>query len=679
MPPTQSCPRRSFFRAAAGLALAVALGAPATSWAINFTDLGELGGGWSSALGVSGNGLIVVGQSVNSSLDFEAFRYEISAVGLGDLGTHFSEATGASFDGSVIVGASFDALGVERPFRFDSASGTMLDAGGTLISGRFNAISADGHVAVGRGTFGSGFYAIKQVDAADPISLGVLPGGSTSQATGVSSDGGVIVGFSDNGVTTRGFKYTTFGGMVSLGVLPGGSAGDESRAYAVSANGTTIVGEVTDPGTSHLRAFKSVAGVMTNLGVLPGGLNSAAFAVNGSGSLVVGRSEVLVGSLIETHAIKYELGAGMTDLGTLGGNWSEARGVSADGSIIVGSSLLADGLTTHAFLYTNSALLDVNDWMSSLNGPNSVLAMANSLASLPMEGAHHRPLMSYDSMGKLGQCWATGDFGASSRNTDSQLASGEVGASWSYGDVMAGLAVGHGVLNQTLPFGSPAVVSGNYLLGEVDFRLADKQSILSIVAMPGSWQSNATRTYRIGSRRPGGLGTVVGIATSSSLGVTSILTESVRLRYDGAPHPVAGRLTATPFASLTWTRAKVDSYQEHGGAFNATFDAQSHTSTEGRLGLTVKYPLTVDLTLLVGGEWIHRFDRTSGALSGIDADLGAMPFAIPGLAPAADQARLGLDVDYKLNAHTLLNFSVHVAGFGERPDISAALSLRRAF
>ena len=39
----------------------------------------------------------------------------------------------------------------------------------------------------------------------------------------------------------------------------------------------------------------------------------------------------------------------------------------------------------------------------------------------------------------------------------------------------------------------------------------------------------------------------------------------------------------------------------------------------------------------------------------------------------------GFDIDHKLSADTLLNFSVHAAGIGPSSDVSAALSLRRAF
>jgi hypothetical protein len=44
-----------------------------------------------------------------------------------------------------------------------------------------------------------------------------------------------------------------------------------------------------------------------------------------------------------------------------------------------------------------------------------------------------------------------------------------------------------------------------------------------------------------------------------------------------------------------------------------------------------------------------------------------------------DQVRIGLDIDYALDAQTTLSFTVHAAGRGEVADVSGAISLRKAF
>ena len=657
--------------AAAGLVLGASFVFPAAAQAAGMTDIDGLGGDYTSGYAVSGNGMMIVGRGLNASGDFEAFRYagfDVTMHGLGNPGINYSAAYGVSYDGNIIVG-NVTVGGQLHPFRYDVSTSTMTDMGPSLYIGTFAAVSGDGHVAVGQGNGGWGGYVMRQVDAAAPENLGHLAGGSGGEATGVSYDGDVIVGISDNGVTTLGFRFKG-GVMTSVGTL-GGSAYDWSRAYGVSADGITVVGQSTT-ASAGLHAFKSEttlggATIISDLGVLAGGTDSMAKAVNADGTVIVGYSEALIAGTVRTHAIKYTDALGMEDLGTLGGSQSKAFGVSADGSVITGESYIAGDLVTHAFIYADTVMLDVNDWMSSLNGPNSVLAMSGNLASLPMEGAHHRPLMSYDSMGKSGQAWATGDFGSSSRKTDSHATTGEIGVSTTYGNVVAGLAAGYGAQNQDLALGGSAHVTGNYVLAEFDYRLPDKQSILSAVLMTGRWTSATARAYATGA------------GTSVSNGTTEISTESMRLRYDGPVTPLAGRLTASPFLSVAWTRAKADAYQESGGSYDASFDAQSHTSSEGRLGLTAKYAFGTDTTLLVTGEWIRRFDRISGTLTGVDSDHGALPFSVSGLAPTKNQARFGFDIDHKLAADTLLNFSAHFAGLGEAPSASAALSIRRAF
>ena len=58
----------------------------------------------------------------------------------------------------------------------------------------------------------------------------------------------------------------------------------------------------------------------------------------------------------------------------------------------------------------------------------------------------------------------------------------------------------------------------------------------------------------------------------------------------------------------------------------------------------------------------------------IDGDSAEITFHRPD-----NWARFGFDIDHKLSADTLLNFSVHAAGIGPSSDVSAALSIRRAF
>jgi hypothetical protein len=314
-----------------------------------------------------------------------------------------------------------------------------------------------------------------------------------------------------------------------------------------------------------------------------------------------------------------------------------------------------------------SGVVDFADWMSSVNNQHRTHNAGVTLASLPLEGAHHRPMMSFDRMGKDTQYWATGDFGSSSRVRDVKVTSGEVGVNKDIGpNTLAGFAIGRGQQNQDLALDGSNNVVGNYFLGEIDYRPFGSQWIVSLLGMVGSWDAKINRGYDNGG------------STDYSLGQTDIITRSARLRVD-APvlFSVAG-FGFSPYASYAVTQTTVDAYTENGGGLPASYDEQQHNATEARLGMMATNVLNAKTKLIISLEGIHRFDGAGPALTGQDIT-GSVGFSLPGQAPRPDCVRLGVDVDYKLAADTLLNVSAHASTVGEVADVSGAISIRRAF
>ena len=172
--------------------------------------------------------------------------------------------------------------------------------------------------------------------------LGTL-GGDWSSAFGVSADGSVVVGRSRNSTGQEiAFRWTALGGMQPL----------DSRIEEITdftPDGSVLVGYYRVNWEE--RAFRwTVSGGIQDLGTLPGGDRSEAYAVSADGSVVVGRARNAAG---QWRAFRWTQATGMQDLGTLGGYSSMANDVSADGSVVVGYAVNADGLE-RAFRWTEA-------------------------------------------------------------------------------------------------------------------------------------------------------------------------------------------------------------------------------------------------------------------------------------------------------------------------------------
>lgn len=169
-----------------------------------------------------------------------------------------------------------------------------------------------------------------------------------SYAYAVSADGTKVVGYSSGASGDEAFLWTSNGGMVGLGDLPGG--GFSSMATGISSDGTTVVG--SSLGASGFEPFRwTSGGGMVGLGELPGGLfQSYGKAISGDGTTVVGQDGNSAGNY---EATRWTSGGGMVGLGDLAGGAfnSEANAASADGTVVVGRGVSASG--NEAFRWTS--------------------------------------------------------------------------------------------------------------------------------------------------------------------------------------------------------------------------------------------------------------------------------------------------------------------------------------
>jgi probable HAF family extracellular repeat protein len=192
------------------------------------------------------------------------------------------------------------------------------------------------------------------------IDLGTL-GGSGSSAVDVN-ESGQVVGTSvldDEPYSfyfSHAFSWTQAGGMIDLGTLGTGY----SYALAVSDSGQVVGGSTTADGVEHAFSWTSEGG-MIDLGTGCRPCESFAVAVNDRSivdlrfpPVVHFRPGQVVGRLGRGpfHAFSWSEETGMVDLGTLGGDLSDASDLNSRGEVVGFADL--DLNHSHAFLWTSA-------------------------------------------------------------------------------------------------------------------------------------------------------------------------------------------------------------------------------------------------------------------------------------------------------------------------------------
>jgi len=205
--------------------------------------------------------------------------------------------------------------------------------------------------------------------------IGTL-GGAYSSALAIN-DHGIVVGNAE--LATGGY----FGFVYSGGTMSALSGGASMQASGIN-NGGTIVGSmsVTTGDDTYQHGFTLAGGTVTDLGTLPYGDGSRAFAINNQGD-VVGAAANVVGGAPEypEDPFIYHNGV-MTGLGNLGGPFSAAVSVNDLGQAV--GYLGIDYLPGDpGDLYPRTAFLYANGEMQVLGGLSpDVSSRANDINNL---------------------------------------------------------------------------------------------------------------------------------------------------------------------------------------------------------------------------------------------------------------------------------------------------------
>ncbi|HXJ88279.1 MAG TPA: hypothetical protein VMS18_15770 [Candidatus Binatia bacterium] len=205
------------------------------------------------------------------------------------------------------------------------------------------------------------------------IDLGVVPGGSDSLGVTINN-AGQAVGISNNGVddpfSPFGVQVKTFlwekGNLRDIGTLggpdaqPGPGCDNQRSEIIVGASYTSFTPNETT-GIPTQDPFLWDNGKMTDLGTLGGSAGFAQCANNrlqviGTSSLAMHPAACLTGEA-GCHAYLWQRGA-MNDLGTLGGDNSEALWIN-DAGEIAGSADLSETGLHHAVRWKEGQILDL--------------------------------------------------------------------------------------------------------------------------------------------------------------------------------------------------------------------------------------------------------------------------------------------------------------------------------
>ncbi|NML74817.1 autotransporter domain-containing protein [Rhizobium sp. S-51] len=668
-------------------------------------------------------------------------------------GAYWFTALGVSGDGNYMVGEGVDADGVGRSFFYDVRSGTGQDIG-LFASGEPTIMMDVSNSGIAVGVADTAAFTSRAVTwtrDAGFQDLGTLDGmgGGEAGAIAISDDGNRIVGwstmqggnpFSNAFVWIRGATSGVAGNaqMYALQALQGGDG--YASADAISANGQFVAGSST-VGPGAYRAVRwNAKNILTtgtaaaeNLGTL-GGEYSFANAINTDGRVVVGFSRT--SSPYGTHAFRWEEGgtagvAGnvqMEDLGTLGGESSDALAVSGNGKIVVGSAddvndekqafrwtretgmlsladwlaqsgvdvgdialIEATGISNDGGVIVGrmndpensdgdtpfiarvavpgeggSGLMNVNEFNATVYDAGYIGWAAGNAFKVPLNGAHHRVLMDFPTQ-PSGICgWTNGDLAHYDDGRDTGVALAEAGLCGDLADGTVRVGLGGGLMHSTqdLMNDGSAELDGRYLVGELDWRPDGLPVIFSLTGLYGGSDAEIRRAYSNGA------------TMAYSEGETDLVSGTLRLRADWKDAFRFGTTSFSPYVSYAVSRTTVDGYTETGGSFPATFDEQVVHSGEVRLGLASRTELTSAVALRGSLELVHGAGDAPHASGQV---IGLHGFSFGGGSYSETWVRAGADLDVKVTDSALLSLSMHAATEGLDAQISGAARLQVLF
>jgi len=191
--------------------------------------------------------------------------------------------------------------------------------------------------------------------------LPIINPNTQNAANAISRDGSVVYGFTGNGnVVTR---WTSASGtLVNLGTAVSGDTGSIPAGRGVSSDGSVMVGTRTLADGVTTKAF-TYNGTFTTIGTLSGGTNSQSLAVSADGSVVFGTSESTLHP--NGEAFFWTAAGGFTALGSPNDAWipNGLGGITADGSVAIVD--FENGSTPNSYLFNSHGMYSLSSVLTA--------------------------------------------------------------------------------------------------------------------------------------------------------------------------------------------------------------------------------------------------------------------------------------------------------------------------
>jgi probable HAF family extracellular repeat protein len=227
--------------------------------------------------------------------------------------------------------------------------------------------------------------------AGSPSYSVTMVGPANSSAAALNDHGEVAGEFQDPNSVSR-YAFVANGSFFNLGPL-----GGSSSALAINNSGVVVGNASSSPNNFGVAFVDAPGGSMQFFNPF-GGFHSQGTGINDSGQIVGWGDD-----FTNNHSFLLS-GGTVTDLGSLGGTFSEANAINKGGSV-AGVSSLADENIAHGYLYMNGKMTDLGtlggnfSWSTGINDAGLVVGYSRYD---PLSDNLHAFMYSYGMMTDLG-------------------------------------------------------------------------------------------------------------------------------------------------------------------------------------------------------------------------------------------------------------------------------------